>query len=107
MLEPSPSVPFRTVESPMIHSVGNAEFADVGGKYRPLPGAPSGAGATPICVLRGISAISTEAVLTYFVAAVSTALPFAESSTRNGLPRNAFRPDTTDDAMNSAPGKYV
>jgi hypothetical protein len=48
MFEPSPKVPLRTVESPMIHKVGNFGFAGVGGKYLPLPGAPSSAGGLPI-----------------------------------------------------------
>ena len=61
MFEPSPSVPLRTVESPMIHNVGRAGFEGTGGKYLPPPGTPFGAGGVPICVLRGTSLILTSA----------------------------------------------
>src|SRR5678816_1008135 len=100
MLEPSPSVPFRTVESPMIHSVGNAGFAGTGGKYLPLRG-------TSLIWIEAEAVCSSAPEVTYFSEAVSTAFPFSESRARSGLPGKALRPDTIDDAMNSAPGRYV
>src|SRR5438552_843364 len=107
MLEPSPNVPLRTVESPMIHSVGKAGRAGRGGEYRPLPGAPLGAGPRPIWVSRGTSPIWRLLSLTYFASAVVMALPCAESSGKNGLFWNALRPETMEEATKAAPGRYV